>query len=267
MLRRTLVVAGAIALFGVFASAAMANHAWGTYHWGRTANPVPLTVIDTTSSAWTSYVVTAVADWDSSTVLGLTKTTGTANKRCAAVSGKIQVCNSTYGNNGWLGLASIWTASGTTHIAQATTKLNDTYFNTSTYNNPNEKAHVACQEIGHDFGLNHQDESGADFNTCMDYFSNTGTNASSTDGTHPNKGDSDQLLCIYDPNTSGRTLNSTSTTGRAHACTGTGHVDTSNSWSKTGAGLVARPGSENVLVTHSGRITKITIVRYANPIH
>ncbi|HEX9422207.1 MAG TPA: hypothetical protein VF899_03135 [Pyrinomonadaceae bacterium] len=75
--------------------------------------------------------------------------------------------------------------------------MNDTYFNTSTYNNPNEKLHVMCQEIGHTFGLDHQSTSAASLNTCMDYFSNTGTNANSTLSTHPNTHDYDELVTIY----------------------------------------------------------------------
>lgn len=263
MLKRTVVLAGCALLFGAFASTALANHSWGSYHWGRTANPFTLTVVDTTSSGWTSYVNGAVSDWTSSTVMNLSKTTGAAKRRCAPIAGKVQVCNDTYGNNGWLGLASIWTASGTTHIAQATTKFNDTYFNSSAYNNPNERAHVACQEIGHDFGLDHQDTSGADFNTCMDYFQNTGANAGNTDSTHPNTGDYDQLLCIYDPASAGRTLSSTSSTGKPHSCTGTGHLDASNT---NAMGIVRAPG-QGVIVSHGGGLTEITLITYANPIH
>jgi hypothetical protein len=166
------------------------------------------------------------------------------------------VCNRTYGNNGWLGLATIWTVSGTTHIAQATTKLNDTYFNSPPYNTSAWRALVACQEIGHDFGLDHQDENfnNANLGTCMDYTNNPSSNQ------HPNQGDYDQLECIYDPADRGRTL-STST----HSCTGTGHLDSSNT--ATGVGLVERPGSESVITTQQGRLTKIAYVLYANPIH
>ena len=256
MVRRTLVAAAVAVLFGTVASAALANHSWGSYHWGRTSNPFNLTVINTTSLVWTSSVNTALSDWNASGPLNLTKTTGTANRRCAPVVGKAQVCNRTYGNNGWLGLATIWTVSGTTHIAQATTKLNDTYFNSPPYNTSAWRALVACQEIGHDFGLDHQDENfnNPNLGTCMDYTNNPSTNQ------HPNKGDYDQLECIYDPADNGNTL-STST----HSCTGTGHLDSSNT--ATGAGLVERPGSENVIATQQGRLTQITYVLYVNPIH
>jgi hypothetical protein len=46
--------------------------------------------------------------------------------------------------------------------------MNDSYFASGSYNET-ARQHVMCQEIGHTFGLDHQDESGADLNTCMDY--------------------------------------------------------------------------------------------------
>ena len=48
-------------------------------------------------------------------------------------------------------------------------KLNDTYFAMAQYNNPNERAHVMCQEIGHTLGLAHTSEDGSSQSTCMDY--------------------------------------------------------------------------------------------------
>ncbi len=44
-----------------------------------------------------------------------------------------------------------------------------------------------CREIGHTFGLGHTSEDGSSQNTCMDYFSNTGTAATSTASTHPKR--------------------------------------------------------------------------------
>jgi hypothetical protein len=111
-------------------------------------------------------------------------------------AGTTQVCNGTYGNNGWLGLASIYITGGT-HITQGMAKVNDTYFNTSTYNNPNERLHVMCQEVAHTFGLDHQSTNGSSQNSCMDYFSNTGANAGSTLSTKPNAHDFDELNIIY----------------------------------------------------------------------
>ena len=54
-----------------------------------------------------------------------------------------------------------------------------------------------CQELGHTFGLTHTSENGSSQNTCMDYFSNTGANATSTLSTRPNQHDYDMLVSIY----------------------------------------------------------------------
>jgi hypothetical protein len=180
----------------MLASVVSASHSWGGYHWARTSNPFTIKVGNNLSSNWISSFNTAMADWSSSSVLDLTEVAGTAGRNCKMVAGTIQVCNRTYGNNGWLGLASI-NITGGTHITQGSAKMNDTYFNTATYNNPNEKLHVMCQEIAHAFGLDHQSTDGSSQNSCMDYFSNTGANATSTLSTHPNQHDYDELVIIY----------------------------------------------------------------------
>ena len=129
---------------------------------------------------------------------------GKAGSTCSAVAGTTQVCNSAYGANGWLGLATVWMNSSS-HIVQGTAKMNDTYFNTSTYNNSNQKRHVVCQEVAHSFGLAHQSTNGSSQNSCMDYFSNTGTNATSTKSTRPNYHDFQQLDAVYGGHTDGST--------------------------------------------------------------
>ena len=191
----TAATAGLVLLLGA-AVPASASHSWGSYHWARTANPFTLKVGDNVSAAWDAHLTTANADWSTSAVLDLATVPGTSSKRCAMTIGTVQVCNGTYGNNGWLGLATI-NITGGTHITQGSAKMNDTYFNTAKYNNPNERLHVICQEIGHTFGLGHTSENGSSQNTCMDYFSNTGANATSTLSTHPNEHDYDQLAAIY----------------------------------------------------------------------
>ena len=196
--RRSLLIVSALSVFVAFAVVVSANHSWGGYHWARTSNPFTLKVGRNVTSNWTTAFNTAVSDWNASSVMNLTTVTGTAGgSACSMVRGTIQVCNGAYGNNGWLGIASINIASGSKHITQGTAKMNDTYFNTATYNNPNEKLHVMCQEVGHLFGLGHTSENGTSQNTCMDYFSNTGANATSTISTHPNSHDYSLLSSIY----------------------------------------------------------------------
>lgn len=179
-----------------------AGHSWGGYHWARTTNPFTLKLGDNLTSAdWKSRLAKASQDWNSPQIFLTTSplitavVAGQSNRRCSMVRGTTQVCNGSYGNNGWLGLATI-NISGP-HITQGSAKLNDTYFNTATYNTPNERQHVMCQEIAHTYGLDHQSTDGSSQNTCMDYFFNIGANATSTLSTTPNLHDFDQLNIIY----------------------------------------------------------------------
>jgi len=201
--RLTMTLAATVALPAIL----LANHSWGGYHWARTSNPFTLKVIDSVTSAWDSYLNTTISDWSSSTVLNLTKeagdSSGKTTKRCPTVSGKVRVCNNTYGNTGWLGIAGI-SASGT-HITKGYVKQNDTYFKTSTYNTSAWRNMVMCQEVGHTLGLDHQDEnfSNPNLGTCMDYTNNPGSNQ------HPNAHDYEELELIYSH------LDSTTTVGAA----------------------------------------------------
>lgn len=191
-----------IAIIGlVFAfsiATAHADHSWGGYHWARTTNPLMLKLGDNVTTVWDSYLRTASTDWSISDVLDTTVVTGQSNpKNCRATNGRVEVCNNRYGNNGWLGIASIWING--THITQGTVKLNDTYFNTPAYNTSAWRQFVACQEIGHTFGLAHQDENFYNLNlgTCMDYTNDPTRNDGAGDNLHPNQHDYDELDLIY----------------------------------------------------------------------
>ena len=211
MLSRVATVSAAIVAAATFAAPAVASHSWGNYHWARTSNPftVPLgdNVSNTAYSNWQSALDAAALDWTQSSVLDSPVTAGKAGnpKRCGAVNGRIEVCNARYGPNGWLGLAQIWTSGS--HIVKATAKMNDTYFDSPSYDYTAER-HVMCQEIGHGFGLGHQDESGADLDTCMDY-------SDALDNPSPNAHDYEQLQTIY-----GSHLDSTSTVASTTATSG-----------------------------------------------
>jgi hypothetical protein len=193
---RALLTASLVAV--VFAAGLSASHSWGGYHWARTTSQFTLKLGDNlTSGDWRGHLAQASSDWNSGNSPLITAIiAGQSSKRCSMVAGTTQVCNGTYGRNGWLGLASI-NITGGTHITQGSAKMNDTYFNTATYNNPNEREHVMCQEVAHTFGLDHQSEDGSSQNSCMDYFSNTGANAGSTLSTRPNAHDFQELGIIY----------------------------------------------------------------------
>jgi len=174
------------------ASSALAFHDWNGYHWARTQKSFDLKTGDNVSSAWDGYLNTAIGDWSQSSVLNLVKVAGgTKPKSCRPTEGKMEVCNESYGNTGWLGVAQIWLSSG--HISQGTVKVNDFYFSSGTYNSTAWRNLVMCQEIGHVLGLDHNDEN---FNntptgTCMDYSSDPGPDQ------HPNQHDYDTLDYLY----------------------------------------------------------------------
>src|SRR3989344_1849842 len=176
------------------ASVASADHAWGPYHWARTANPFTVKLGDNVSGTWDAVLRTASADWTLSSVLDTQIVPGNntrSPKTCRPKAGQGEVCNAKYGKNGWLGIASIWVSGD--HITQGTVKLNDTYFSTATYNTSAWRNLVMCQEVGHIFGLNHQDEAfgNANLGTCMDYTSDPASNQ------HPNAHDYEMLETIY----------------------------------------------------------------------
>lgn len=184
-------LAGIIAVLASFA--ALSGHTWGNYHWPINGLPVSLHLGDNLTGSWKPYLAQAEVDWDASEVLALDIVPGApANlRRCAPTSGRIEICNSSYGNNGWLGIASI-SVSGD-HITSGSVRLNDFYFDLPSYNTDAWRQMVTCQEVGHVFGLDHQDENfgNANLGTCMDYTNDPSSNQ------HPNKHDYDELAAIY----------------------------------------------------------------------
>ena len=203
MIRRSLIVFALIALVAV---PVFANHSWGTYHCARTSNPFTLKVHDNVTSNWEPYLSTAASDWNQSTVMNLNvlwQSPVSSARKCSSTTGQIEVCNTTYGKNGWLGIAGI-SITSPDHINKGYTKLNDTYFNMAQYNTPAYRQFVTCQEIGHDFGLGHVNETFTDPNTgsCMDYTNDPdggagGGSSNDPNNMHPNQHDYDLLVSKY----------------------------------------------------------------------
>ena len=115
-LGRLCTLAAVLANF-ITAGTANATHSWNGYHWARSANPFTVTFGNNLTPDWSPYLVTGAADWSvtsgrcnnpSNPVRGVV-TTGSANSRnCRPPTGRVEVCNASYGNNGWLGIATIW---------------------------------------------------------------------------------------------------------------------------------------------------------------
>ncbi len=243
---RSIAILGSLVILAAIPATAQANHSWNGYHWARTANPFTVKVIDSMISSWDDNLGIALSDWGASSVLNVSKQAGDdstrTRKRCRAVSGQVRVCNATYGNNGWLGLAQIWISGS--HITQGVAKMNDTYLASSAYSETNRQQ-VICQEIGHDWGLDHQDETGADLNTCMDY-------STALDNPHPNQHDYDELETIY------AHLDSTSTVAPLSASFANADVRAQSSWGQKvrqaadghSAVFVRRFGGGRAILTH-----------------
>jgi hypothetical protein len=227
--RRLLMAVLVLFALAAFPAFSHATHSWNGYHWARTSNPFTLKLGDNvgdgiSSSLWAGYLTRASDHWSNSTpgwlhVLNTVVDSGNnpSNlRKCPPTSGRVEVCNYTYGTNGWLGVAQIWLSSG--HIYQGTVKLNDSYFNSSRY--PKYKSApwrnmVMCQEVGHTFGLDHQDETfnNPNLGTCMDYTNDpdgTLANPAQKDNEFPNDHDYEELAIIY-----AHTNDGTTTVGQA----------------------------------------------------
>jgi hypothetical protein len=185
-----------IATLAVLAAGpASADHQWNNYHWAREANPLSLTVHTAVGGPWDTIVDTAISDWNLSSVIDFTRgddlNGSVRTKKCNPLAGEILICSDTYGFRGWLGIATIW-ADGD-HITQGTTQVNDSYYNTPTYDTQSWRELVMCQELAHDIGLDHQDEAfnNPNLDTCMDYTNNPVGNE------HPNQHDYDMLAEMY----------------------------------------------------------------------
>ena len=189
-------LAAGVGAIAIAAAPAIADHAWNNYHWAKSGAEVTVPIYDSTTGIWQQrgHVGIAVNDWNKSTVIQSSLSRGNSDPSCPIVGGEINVCNDDYGATGWVGIASITTGGRRDpHITGGVTKLNDYYFNQPYYNNDTWRQLVTCQEIGHDYGLGHQNEN---FNTdettsCMEYTSNAAGNE------HPDAHDYEMLLDIY----------------------------------------------------------------------
>ena len=202
-LLKTIALTGFTLATLVFSSASMADHSWGKYKW-KTSGELNLELGNNVDMDWDGHLTSVSTDWSTSIVLTTEIVAGSTTddpESCSAETGNVQVCNASYGNTGWLGLAQIYISRGRT-ITAGVAKLNDTYYNTAQYNTGPWRRMVMCQEIAHTFGLAHQDEIFDNLNlgTCMDYTNDPDGTIADPDqlsNISPNQHDRDQLEIIY----------------------------------------------------------------------
>ena len=163
----------------------LANHPWlcsgsTAYHYSpRTigyASAVAQSSVVRSASSYTSAYSGSVSLWN-----------GTIINLVTSSSPKLRLFYGAYGNNGWLGLASLTSVDGACHILGANAKLNDTFLRDTARYSQTAVNHVSCQEVGHTFGLNHNR---TQTNTCMN-------DTILTAGNQINQHDRDQLDSIY----------------------------------------------------------------------
>ena len=123
------------------AGVASATNKWNGYHWE--SNNLALTVVDNTNAPGVFDVVDAVAEWAG---LG----TDIQPEMALGSSGDVEVVAIRIRPH-YLGLARIW-VDEFGHIGKGRVELNSRYLNSLTFD---EWDHVLCQELGHIWGLGH----------------------------------------------------------------------------------------------------------------
>lgn len=153
----SLAVFGTAVAFG-FATGAFATHRW--YCW-KYADYLINFYNGGTGNYYTYYQQEGKTDsnaWDPYTDVSLTQVTSSGR------TDHLNCYNGNYGFNGWLGIAEIRRYTGCT-IKEGRCRLNTSYLENAAYGyTTTNKKHVACQEIGHLFGLGHNQGSNT---TCM----------------------------------------------------------------------------------------------------
>jgi hypothetical protein len=143
-------------LIMIGAGAATATHRWGCWKY---ADGSIYWYNGGTGDYWNIYNEEAITDsnsWENYTDIDFIPVSSPGS------TDHVNAYNGFYGSNGWLGLASIVSYSGCT-IRNGRVQINQTYMDNGSYTRANKK-HVACQEIGHLLGLNHNRSSTT---TCM----------------------------------------------------------------------------------------------------
>ena len=243
--------AGAVIAAALPTGASALTQSWNGYRWARTG-PLAIQLGNNLNAAWSPYLAPTATAWSAANNIDFVLATGRSTSTCGAVYGTVQVCNGSYGANGWLGYANVWLSNG--FIVQATVRLNDYYFSLPFYNTTAWKQQVICQEIGHTLGLDHTNVIKTNLNTgsCMDYTNDPGGTLGGPNGTlanlGPNNVDFAALDGIY------ATLNTTQLASTRPTLLAGQGFSIDGEHSETLINLVPEPGSWLMLMTGFGGI-------------
>lgn len=156
MPRRTVRPVVLVALVAMLAQAAFpAPAAAGLRgaHWAREKNPFTLKFGDNVDGTWDRYLRGGASEWNRSKVVNANVVGGKGGGNCRANRGQAEVCDGRYGDTGWLGLTQLLIQDK--HIVAARVFMNDSYFDTNYYDDPDAKRHTMTHEMGHAYGLPH----------------------------------------------------------------------------------------------------------------
>jgi len=145
------------------------------YGWKiKSGEGLELSIANALTADWHGFFDKAVEDWNKSLDMTLQSSVVTVDPDCIPESGIMKVCNNDYGDVGWKGINEILTQGNT--IVASVAKMNEYYVGqfvqpSGNTNIEDERQYTMCHEIGHGFGLPHQDEdfTNKDLNSCMDY--------------------------------------------------------------------------------------------------
>jgi hypothetical protein len=259
------------AVMFTFATIVAADHSWGDRHWARQQNPLLLDLGENLPDIWNPHLIKASADWNNppigvSTFVVTEVVPGNGSSRCLPTKGRVEICDGA--GHKTLGVAQVWVNKTNHHIEQAVVKLSDyhLFLPGSKYNSIGWRNYVVCQEIGHTFGLDHQDEdiNNPNLGSCMDYTEDPdGQRFGQLANEQPNLHDFEQLRTIY---THTDTFDSSSTqapSGGSASARSNAKLENSSEWGK-GIQQDAR-GRTNVFELDLGRAEKIvTFVLWAD---
>ena len=133
-----------------------ASHRWGCWKYANASINFFQGATGDYGAIFNEEAITDSNSWHNFTEINLTRVSA------AGTTDHVNTFAGLYGQTGWLGIAELRSVSGCT-VFEGRARLNRTYLDQARYTRTNKK-HVACQEVGHLFGLNHNRTSST---TCM----------------------------------------------------------------------------------------------------